>query len=77
MLLSLKWLSLLSLEDECQRFVSVEDVVSKEFEMMCQVRVLFPLHFFVFKQTLCHLTAESNVGQVFSLVGQPLSRSSP
>ncbi len=26
----------------------------------------FPLVFFLFKQTVCHLTAESNVEQVFS-----------
>jgi hypothetical protein len=31
---------------------------------------MFPLHFFVFKQTVSHLTAESNVEKVFSRVGQ-------
>ena len=53
-------------EDECQRFVSVEDGVLNEFEMMWHLRMLFPLHFFVFKQTASHLTSESNVEQVFS-----------
>ena len=37
---------------------------------MCQIRVLFPLHFFVFKQTVSHLTAEVNVEKVFSRTGQ-------
>jgi hypothetical protein len=32
--------------------------------------MLFPLHFLVFKQTACHLTAEANVGQIFSREGQ-------
>ncbi len=40
-----RWSSLS--EDECQRFV--EDGVLNEIETMCQLRVLFPLHFFVFK----------------------------
>ncbi len=48
-------------EDECQWFVSVEDGVLNEFEMMCHLRILFPLHFFVFNQTVSHLAAESNV----------------
>ena len=55
-------------EDECQRLV--EDGVLNEFEMMWQLRILFPLHFFVFKQTASHLAAEANVEQVFSRVGQ-------
>ena len=58
-----RWSSLS--EDECQRFVSDEDGVLNEFEMICQVRILFPLHFVVFKQTVCHLTTEANVEQVF------------
>ena len=37
---------------------------------MCQLRILFPLHFLVFKQTVCHLTTEVNVEQVFSQAGQ-------
>ena len=32
---------------------------------MCQLRILFPLHFVVFNQTVCHLAAETNVEQVF------------
>jgi hypothetical protein len=56
-------------EDECQRFVCVEDVVLNEFEMMWHLRILFPLHFF-FKQTVSHLTTEDNVEQVFSQAGQ-------
>jgi hypothetical protein len=43
-----RWLSLS--EGECQLFV--EDGVLKEFDMMLQLRVLFPLHFFGF-QTDC------------------------
>ena len=61
-----RWSSLSA--DECQRFV--EDGVLNEFEMMWQLRVLFPLHFFVFKQTASHLAAEANVEQVFSRAGQ-------
>ena len=63
-----RWSSLS--EDECQRFV--EDGVLNEFEMMWQLRALFPLHFFVFKQTASHLAAEANVEQVFSRSGQLL-----
>ena len=61
-----RWSSLSA--DECQRFV--EDGVLNEFEMMWQLRVLFPLYFFVFKQTVSHLAAEANVEQVFSRAGQ-------
>ena len=46
-----RWSSLS--EGECQCFVSVEDGVLNEFEMMCQLRILFPLHFVVFNQTTC------------------------
>ena len=63
-----RWSSLS--EDECQRFVTAEDGVLDEFEMMCQLHILFPLHFFVFNQTECHLAAEVNVEQVFSRAGQ-------
>ncbi len=61
-----RWSSLS--EGECQRFA--EDGVLNEFEMMWQLRVLFPLHFFVFKQTASHLAAEANVEQLFSRTGQ-------
>ena len=61
-----RWSSLS--EDECQRFV--EDGVLNEFEMMWQLRALFPLNFLVFKQTASHLAAEANVEQVFSRAGQ-------
>ena len=61
-----RWSSLS--EDEYQRFV--EDGVLNEFEMMWQLRALFPFHFFVFKQTASHLAAEANVKQVFSRAGQ-------
>ncbi len=50
---------------ECQRFVEDGFGVLNEFEMMCQLRILFPLHFVVFNQTVCHLTAMANVEQVF------------
>ena len=63
-----RWSSLS--EGECQCFVSVEDGILNEFEMMWQLRILFPLHFVVFKQTACHLTVEVNVEQVFSRAGQ-------
>ena len=52
-------------EGECHRFVSTEDGILNEFEMMWQLRILFPLHFLVFKQTACHLAAEANVEQTF------------
>ena len=32
---------------------------------MCHLRILFPLHFVVFNQTVCHLVTETNVEQVF------------
>jgi hypothetical protein len=57
-------------EVECQRFVSSEDGILNEFEMMLQLRILFPLHFLVFKQTDCHLATETNVEQVFPRSGQ-------
>ncbi len=57
-------------EDECQWFVCVEDGVLNEFEMMCHLRILFPLHFFGFKQTVSHLSAETNLEQVFLRTGQ-------
>ena len=66
-----RWSSLS--EGEFQLLVSTEDGVTvlNEFEMMCHLRILFPLHFVVFKQTDCHLTVESNVEHwVFSRVGQ-------
>ena len=47
-----RWSSLS--EDECQCFVTTEDGVLNQFEMICQLRILFPLHFVVFKQTVCH-----------------------
>ena len=42
-----RWSSLS--EDECQRFVTAEYGVLNEFEMMCQLRILCPFHFVVFK----------------------------
>jgi hypothetical protein len=57
-------------EDECQRFVCVENGVLNEFEMMWHLRILFPLNFFFFKKTVSHLAAEANVEQVFSQAGQ-------
>ncbi len=38
--------------------------------MMCHLRIMFPLCFFVFNQTVSQLTTEDNVEQVFSRVGQ-------
>jgi hypothetical protein len=32
--------------------------------------MMLPMYFYVFKQTVCHLTAEANVKQVFSRAGQ-------
>jgi hypothetical protein len=37
--------------------------------MMWHLRIMFPFHFFVFKKTVSHLAAESNVEQVFSREG--------
>ena len=51
---------------ECQCFVSTDDGILNEFEKMCQIRILFPLHFLVFRQTSCHLTTETNVEKNFS-----------
>jgi hypothetical protein len=60
-----RWLSLS--EGQYQRFFSAEDgiTVLNEFQMMCQLRILFPLHFVFFNQTVCHLADESNLEQVF------------
>ena len=60
-----RWSSLS--EGEFQLLVNAEDGVTvlNEFEMMCQLRILFPLHFVVFNQTVCHLETETNVEQVF------------
>jgi hypothetical protein len=40
-----------------------------EFAMMWDLRERFPLHFIVFKQTVCQLSHEANVEQVFSRAG--------
>ena len=40
-----------------------------EFAMMWELRERFPLHFIVFKQTVCQLSHEANVEQVFSRAG--------
>ena len=53
----------------CRGGSSLEPEVT-ESEMMCQLRVLFPFHFFVFKKTVSHLAAEANTEQVFSRAGQ-------
>ena len=50
--------------------VSGEDGVLNEFEMIWQLRILFPSHFVVCKQTVYHLTDVVNVGHVFSRSGQ-------
>jgi hypothetical protein len=66
-----RWLSLSG--DKCQFFVSVEDGWCTEGVwdvMMWQIRILFPFHFVVFKQTTCHQTAETNVEQVCSRTAQ-------
>jgi hypothetical protein len=47
-----RWSSLS--EDECQIFVTVEDGVLNEFEMMCQLLILFPFHFVVLRSTHFH-----------------------
>jgi hypothetical protein len=40
-----------------------------EFIMMWELRELFPMHFIVFKQTVCHLSHKANIKQVFSRAG--------
>ena len=42
-----RWSSLS--EGECQCFVSFEDGILNQFEMMWYLRILFPLHFVVSK----------------------------
>ena len=52
-----RWSSLS--EGECQRFVSAEDGILNEFEMMWQLRIQFPLHFVVlFFQAVCLKTTK-------------------
>ena len=67
---SRRWVWIDRVSQNPELFVSVEDGVLNEFEMMCQIRILPPLHFVVFKQTECHLTTETYVEQVFSQSGQ-------
>jgi hypothetical protein len=52
------------------KFLNFNRSILNEFEMMWQLRILFPLHFVVFKKTACHLSSEANVEQVFSRTGQ-------
>ena len=47
-----RWSSLS--EDEFQIFVTVEDGVLNEFEMMCQLLILFPFHFVVLRSPHFH-----------------------
>jgi hypothetical protein len=63
-------MSLLSLMQSPMRFGGDQVFLLKEFEMMLQLHILFPLHFVVFKQSVSHLEGETNVEQVFSRVGQ-------
>jgi hypothetical protein len=65
-----------AVSDEIRRWSSLQKAnasalsVPRMVYMMWQLRILFPLHFVVFKQTACHLAAEANVEQVFSRAGQ-------
>jgi hypothetical protein len=54
-----RWSSLS--EGVCPRFVSAEDGILNEFEMMWQLCILFPLHFLVFQQIVCHLSVEDKL----------------
>ena len=61
-----RWDSLNSKEIECFRKA---DGLIDEFALMWAMRLRFPLHFFLFKQTACHLPFEANVERVFSVAG--------
>jgi hypothetical protein len=49
-------------ESEMHEFVEFDPVTDE----IRYLRILFPLHFFVFNQTVSHLGAEDNVEQMFS-----------
>ena len=61
-----RWESLKSNEIECFRKT---DGLLDEFALVWVMRLRFPLHFFVFKQTAAHLPFEANVERVFSVAG--------
>ncbi len=53
-------------EIECFRKT---DGLLHELALVWVMRLRFPLHFFVFKQTAAHLPFEANVERVFSVAG--------
>jgi hypothetical protein len=61
-----RWEALKSNEIECFRKA---DGLLDEFALLWVMRLRFPLHFFVFKQTAAHLPFEANVERVFSVAG--------
>ena len=61
-----RWEALNSKEIECFRKA---DGLIDEFALLWAMRLRFPLHFFVFKQTASHLPFEANVERVFSVAG--------
>ncbi len=61
-----RWEALNSKEIECFRKA---DGLIDEFALLWAMRLRFPLHFFVFKQTASHLPVEANVERVFSVAG--------
>ena len=61
-----RWEALNSKEIECFRKA---DGLIDEFALLWAMRLRFPLHFFVFKQTAAHLPFEANVERVFSVAG--------
>jgi hypothetical protein len=61
-----RWEALKSNEIECFRKT---DGLLDEFALVWVMRLRFPLHFFVFKQTAAHLPFEANVERVFSVAG--------
>jgi hypothetical protein len=61
-----RWEALKSNEIECFRKT---DGLLDEFALLWVMRLRFPLHFFVFKQTAAHLPFEANVERDFSVAG--------
>ena len=69
-----------AISDEIARWAAIEKAkidsfkddngLVNEFALMWHLRVSFPLHFAVFKQTASHMCHEGNTEQLFSLSGR-------
>ena len=51
------------------KYKDADSLVNK-FALMFELRAFFPLHYFLFRQTACHIAHEANTEQLFSLSGR-------